>query len=157
MCNSCGQVGYVPERYVQFLCLPAEGASHLEGSFSSILSSGTKERAGSRGVTTLITPQVIFKMSCACVFFIQFDLNPVLGVVRALYSYQAQSAEELSFQEGALIHLIRCRHAEVSALCTSEGPRPQRKAVLFFILTNNLCRLQNPTIHCVQKMSSLLG
>ncbi|XP_034078744.1 F-BAR and double SH3 domains protein 1-like isoform X2 [Gymnodraco acuticeps] len=83
VCNSCGQVGYVPERYVQFLCLPAEGASHLEGSFSSTLSSGTKEKAGSR------------------------------GVARALYSYQAQSAEELSFQEGALIHLIRCRHAEV--------------------------------------------
>ncbi|XP_034078745.1 F-BAR and double SH3 domains protein 1-like isoform X3 [Gymnodraco acuticeps] len=82
VCNSCGQVGYVPERYVQFLCLPAEGASHLEGSFSSTLSSGTKEKAGSR------------------------------GVARALYSYQAQSAEELSFQEGALIHLIRCRHAE---------------------------------------------
>ncbi|KAF3837741.1 hypothetical protein F7725_009509 [Dissostichus mawsoni] len=78
VCNSCGQVGYVPERYVQFLCLPAEGASHLEGSFSSTLSSGTKEGREQR----------------------------------ALYSYQAQSAEELSFQEGALIHLIRCRHAE---------------------------------------------
>ncbi|KAI4800048.1 hypothetical protein KUCAC02_016585, partial [Chaenocephalus aceratus] len=91
VCNSCGQVGYVPERYVQFLCLPAEGASHLECSFSSTLSSGTKERAGSR------------------------------GVARALYSYQAQSAEELSFQEGALIHLIRCRHAE-SLLTPSMPP-----------------------------------
>ncbi|XP_063731759.1 F-BAR and double SH3 domains protein 1-like isoform X3 [Eleginops maclovinus] len=83
VCNSCGQVGYVPERYVQFLCLPAESASHLKNSFSSTLSTGTKERAGIR------------------------------GVARALYSYQAQSAEELSFQEGALIRLIRCRHAEV--------------------------------------------
>lgn len=44
-----------------------------------------------------------------------FDLNPASGVARALYSYQAQSAEELSFQEGALIHLIRCRHGEVCA------------------------------------------
>lgn len=41
------------------------------------------------------------------------DLNLVPGVVRALYSYQAQSAEELSFQEGALIQLIRCGHGEV--------------------------------------------
>ncbi|XP_078117122.1 F-BAR and double SH3 domains protein 1-like isoform X3 [Sander vitreus] len=83
VCNSCGQVGYVPERYVQFLCLPAEDATQLNTSFSSTLSTGNKERAGSR------------------------------GVARALYSYQAQSAEELSFQEGALIQLIRCRHAEV--------------------------------------------
>lgn len=44
----------------------------------------------------------------------QFDLNP--GIARALYSYQAQSAEELSFREGALIKLIRCRHGEVCVL-----------------------------------------
>ncbi|XP_019126581.1 F-BAR and double SH3 domains protein 1 isoform X2 [Larimichthys crocea] len=83
VCNSCGQVGYVPERYVQFLCLPVEDTTQLDSSFSSTSSIGNKERATSR------------------------------GVARALYSYQAQSAEELSFQEGALIHLIRCRHGEV--------------------------------------------
>ncbi|XP_071313196.1 F-BAR and double SH3 domains protein 1-like [Trachinotus anak] len=83
VCNSCGQVGYVPERYVQFLCLPAEDTAQLDSSFSSTSSTGTKEKTASR------------------------------GVARALYSYQAQSAEELSFQEGALIHLIRCRHGEV--------------------------------------------
>uniref|UniRef100_A0A3B5BI02 FCH and double SH3 domains protein 1-like n=1 Tax=Stegastes partitus TaxID=144197 RepID=A0A3B5BI02_9TELE len=83
VCNSCGQVGYVPERYVQLLCLPAEDATQLDSSFNSTSSTGNQETAGSR------------------------------GVVRALYSYQAQSAEELSFQEGALIHLIRCRHGEV--------------------------------------------
>lgn len=35
------------------------------------------------------------------------------GVARALYSYQAQSAEELSFQQGALIQLISCQRGEV--------------------------------------------
>ncbi|KAM4555555.1 F-BAR and double SH3 domains protein 1-like [Odontesthes bonariensis] len=83
VCNSCGQVGYVPERYVQFLCLSAEGSPPLDGSFSSTSSTGNKETAGSRG---------------QCV---------------ALYSYQAQSADELSFQEGELINLIRCQHGEV--------------------------------------------
>nr|XP_046262085.1 F-BAR and double SH3 domains protein 1-like isoform X3 [Scatophagus argus] len=83
VCNSCGQVGYVPECYVQFLCLPAEDTTQLDSSFSSTLSLRNTEGAASR------------------------------GVARALYSYQAQSAEELSFQEGALIHLIRCRHGEV--------------------------------------------
>ncbi|XP_020509028.1 F-BAR and double SH3 domains protein 1 isoform X1 [Labrus bergylta] len=81
VCNSCGQVGYVPERYVKFLCLPAEDAAQLDSSFSSTSSSGNRERSR--------------------------------GVARALYSYQAQSAEELSFQEGELIHLRCCRHREV--------------------------------------------
>ncbi|KAM4732994.1 F-BAR and double SH3 domains protein 1-like isoform 1-T1 [Anableps anableps] len=83
VCNSCGQVGYIPEHYVQFLCLPAENTAQLDSSFSSSSSAGIKERAGST------------------------------GVAKALYSYQAQSAEELSFQEGALIRLIRCPHGEV--------------------------------------------
>ncbi|XP_076595719.1 F-BAR and double SH3 domains protein 1-like [Chaetodon auriga] len=83
VCNACGQVGYVPERYVQFLCLPAVDATQLDSSFSSTSSTENKDSAANR------------------------------GVVRALYSYQAQSAEELSFQEGALIQLIRCRHGEV--------------------------------------------
>uniref|UniRef100_A0A8C5FTI3 FCH and double SH3 domains 1 n=1 Tax=Gadus morhua TaxID=8049 RepID=A0A8C5FTI3_GADMO len=71
VCNSCGQVGYVPERYVQFLCLPTED-SHVPLNFSS-----------------------------------------EAGMARALYTYQAQSAEELSFQEGALIRLLRCGQGEV--------------------------------------------
>uniref|UniRef100_A0A3P9MHN6 FCH and double SH3 domains 1 n=1 Tax=Oryzias latipes TaxID=8090 RepID=A0A3P9MHN6_ORYLA len=76
VCNWCGQVGYVPERHVQFLCSPAGGAPHLNCSTSSA------------GITE------------------------GRGVARALYSYQGQSAEELSFQEGALIRLTR-RHGAV--------------------------------------------
>ncbi|XP_055080656.1 F-BAR and double SH3 domains protein 1-like [Periophthalmus magnuspinnatus] len=83
VCNSCGQVGYVPEHYVQFLCLPAEDTIPQVASFSSTSSTSLRESQSSP------------------------------GLARALYSYQAQSAEELSFQEGALIHLIRCKHGEV--------------------------------------------
>ncbi|XP_078145445.1 F-BAR and double SH3 domains protein 1-like [Centroberyx gerrardi] len=83
VCNACGQVGYVPERYVQFMCLPAEDAAQLDSSFNSGSSTGNSRRVQIR------------------------------GVARALYSYQAQSTEELSFQEGALIHLLRCRQGEV--------------------------------------------
>lgn len=54
---------------------------------------------------------------------IEFDLNSVPGVARALYSYQAQSAEELSFQEGALIHLKRCRHGEVCVVMLKSQTR----------------------------------
>lgn len=49
VCNSCGQVGYVPERYVQLLCLPAEGSTPLDSSFSSTSSTVTKKTPGSRG------------------------------------------------------------------------------------------------------------
>ncbi|XP_015251863.1 PREDICTED: F-BAR and double SH3 domains protein 1-like, partial [Cyprinodon variegatus] len=45
VCNSCGQMGYIPEQYVKVLCLPAEGSAQLDGSFSSTSSSGNKERA----------------------------------------------------------------------------------------------------------------
>ena len=48
VCNSCGQVGYVPERCVQFLCVPAEDSTQL-GSFSSTSPTGSTERAPSRG------------------------------------------------------------------------------------------------------------
>ncbi|XP_029917517.1 F-BAR and double SH3 domains protein 1-like [Myripristis murdjan] len=78
VCNSCGQVGYVPERYVQFLCLPAKDTAQLDTS-----STGHNRR------------------------------GQIRGVARALYSYHGQSKEELSFQEGALIHLLRFRQGEV--------------------------------------------
>lgn len=61
---------------------------------------------------------------------IQFDLNPLSGVARALYSYQAQSAEELSFQEGALIHLIRCRHAEVCVIYANVRAESEKCSLL---------------------------
>ncbi|XP_056144312.1 F-BAR and double SH3 domains protein 1-like [Lampris incognitus] len=87
VCNSCGQVGYVPEHYVQFLCLPADRAAHLDGSYSSSGSSAGNNRREQNKENT--------------------------GVARALYAYEAQSAEELSFQEGALIRLLRCQQREV--------------------------------------------
>lgn len=60
---------------------------------------------------------------------IQFDLNPAPGVARALYSYQAQSAEELSFQEGALIQLTRRRHGEVCVMFTYVGPEASETCI----------------------------
>ncbi|KAM9741549.1 F-BAR and double SH3 domains protein 1-like isoform 2-T2 [Menidia menidia] len=95
VCNSCGLVGYVPERYVQYLCLPGEDTPQLDTSFSSSSSTGNKEMAVSREAAGCCT---VHDGSC---------------LARALYAYQAQSAEELSFPEGALIHLIRCQHGEV--------------------------------------------
>ena len=61
---------------------------------------------------------------CAC--------SSEAGIARALYTYQAQSADELSFQEGALIRLLRCGQGEVCVHCqcpatlkeqTHDGPQ----------------------------------
>ncbi|KAG7465009.1 hypothetical protein MATL_G00171720 [Megalops atlanticus] len=95
-CNAAGQVGYVPERYLQFLSSSAEGAAacrvpgspHLDWSFnSSESSSGLSSR--------------------------EQESSHTRGTARALYPYCGQSAEELSFPEGALIRLLRCSHGDV--------------------------------------------
>lgn len=36
-----------------------------------------------------------------------------VGLARALFEYQGQGPEELSFPEGAVIRLLRCRQGEV--------------------------------------------
>ncbi|KAG7269695.1 hypothetical protein CRUP_009758 [Coryphaenoides rupestris] len=56
VCNSCGQVGYVPERYVEFLCLPAEDAVRLDCSFGSCISIGNI-RSGHTLVVELLTEE----------------------------------------------------------------------------------------------------
>ncbi|XP_041121492.1 F-BAR and double SH3 domains protein 1-like isoform X1 [Polyodon spathula] len=86
--NASGQVGYVPERYLQFLCLSAgDGVSQRvpgsppSGSLLGSRGRGTQARTG--------------------------------GLARALYPYCGQSVEELSFPEGAVIRLLRCRDVQV--------------------------------------------
>ncbi|XP_014068195.1 F-BAR and double SH3 domains protein 1 isoform X2 [Salmo salar] len=97
--NAAGQVGYVPERYLQFLWSPGEGSSvclaqgfpcpQLDWSFNS---SGSSSEHSKR----------------------QQGRSPQSGgLARALYEYQGQGPEELSFPEGAVIRLLRCRQGEV--------------------------------------------
>ncbi|XP_029627309.1 F-BAR and double SH3 domains protein 2-like isoform X1 [Salmo trutta] len=97
--NAAGQVGYVPERYLQFLWSPGEGSSvclaqgfpcpQLDWSFNS---SGSSSEHSKR----------------------QQGRSPQSGgLARALYEYQGQGLEELSFPEGAVIRLLRCRQGEV--------------------------------------------
>ncbi|XP_055744600.1 F-BAR and double SH3 domains protein 1-like [Salvelinus fontinalis] len=97
--NAAGQVGYVPERYLQFLWSPGEGSSvclaqgfpcpELDWSFNS---SGSSSQHSKR----------------------QQGRSPHSGgLARALYEYQGQGPEELSFPEGAVIRLLRCRQGEV--------------------------------------------
>ncbi|MGH0142955.1 UNVERIFIED_CONTAM: hypothetical protein FKN15_076960, partial [Acipenser sinensis] len=86
--NASGQVGYVPERYLQFLSVSAGDAVSRRGPGSPV--SGSSLGSQGRG-------------SQACTG----------GLARALYPYRGQSGEELSFPEGAVIRLLRCGDVQV--------------------------------------------
>ncbi|NXG45790.1 FCSD1 protein, partial [Psilopogon haemacephalus] len=86
--NKAGQVGYVPEKYL--LCLGGEPGPG----------------AGPPGPSAL-------RRQLSSIMAAELVLEPGAWLVRALYDYEGQSPEELSFPEGAIIRVLPRAPGEV--------------------------------------------
>ncbi|XP_068815380.1 F-BAR and double SH3 domains protein 1 isoform X2 [Struthio camelus] len=93
--NKAGQVGYVPEKYLLSLgCAGSEAGSAAGGNAAE-----SSETALHRQLSSIMAVELV--------------LEPGAWLVRALYDYEGQSPEELSFPEGAIIRVLPRAEGEV--------------------------------------------
>ncbi|NWX89118.1 FCSD1 protein, partial [Nothoprocta pentlandii] len=88
--NKAGQVGYVPEKYLLSLGCAGSDAGPAAGGGGP--AAGPLATALQRQLSSIMAAELV--------------LEPGAWLVRALYDYEGQSPEELSFPEGAIIRVL---------------------------------------------------
>lgn len=82
--NQTGQIGYVPEKYVSFLNVHGNNQTMMDGASAAQFSGTSLSNAAA-----------------------DWALEPGGSLARALYDYEGQSTEELTFPEGAIIRVLQ--------------------------------------------------
>uniref|UniRef100_A0A8B9CWT7 FCH and double SH3 domains 1 n=1 Tax=Anser brachyrhynchus TaxID=132585 RepID=A0A8B9CWT7_9AVES len=93
--NKAGQIGYVPEKYL--LSLGCVGTEPSLATGTGVV--GPSGAALQRQLSSIMAAELV--------------LEPGAWLVRALYDYEGQSPEELSFPEGAIIRVLPRAEDEV--------------------------------------------
>ncbi|XP_043974970.1 F-BAR and double SH3 domains protein 2-like isoform X5 [Gambusia affinis] len=113
--NKTGQVGYVPEKYLQFptsnsLLSMLQSLATLDArSHTSSNSTEPELHSGCiNGDTNRLTRTALIREAGkrTMVLLEELQIHLSAAYVRALYDYEGQAEEELSFSEGAVIRLL---------------------------------------------------
>ncbi|XP_051980756.1 F-BAR and double SH3 domains protein 2-like, partial [Xyrauchen texanus] len=132
--NRAGQVGYVPEKYLQ---LPT--SSSLLSMLQSLSSPDTQSHTSSTSAEhepeiETLTAQI--SPNCHA---------STINLTRALYCYEAQTEDELSFPEGALIRILSKHNQEDDGFL--EGEFNGAVGVFPAVLVEDLCGPEGAQTH----------
>ncbi|XP_042621255.1 F-BAR and double SH3 domains protein 2-like isoform X2 [Cyprinus carpio] len=127
--NRAGQVGYVPEKYLQ---LPT--FSSLLRMLMSFSSMGTQSHTSSTSAQQ--EPEIVTLTHST-----PNTYSSTINLTRTLYAYEAQTEDELSFPEGAVIYILSKHNQEDDGFW--EGEFNGAVGVFPAVLVEDLCRPEN--------------
>uniref|UniRef100_A0A8C3UEU4 F-BAR and double SH3 domains protein 2 n=1 Tax=Catharus ustulatus TaxID=91951 RepID=A0A8C3UEU4_CATUS len=121
--NKAGQVGYVPEKYLQF-----PTSSSLLSMLQSLAALDTRSHTSNNSTETDLVPGSLNGDSNVC-------------FVKALYDYEGQTDDELSFPEGAIIRILNKENQDDDGFW--EGEFNGRVGVFPSVLVEELTASEN--------------
>ncbi|KAJ8267021.1 hypothetical protein GJAV_G00137390 [Gymnothorax javanicus] len=121
--NKAGQVGYVPEKYLQF-----PTSSSLLNMLQTLAALDARSQSSSNSTEPELASGSI-------------NGDADLSFVKALYDYEGQTNDELSFPEGAIIHVLNKDNREDDGFW--EGEFNGRVGVFPSVLVEDLAKSEN--------------
>ncbi|XP_030055892.1 F-BAR and double SH3 domains protein 2 isoform X2 [Microcaecilia unicolor] len=127
--NKAGQIGYVPEKYLQF-----PTSNSLLSMLQSLAALDSRSHTSSNSTEAELVSGGINGDSNVC-------------FVKALYDYEGQTDDELSFPEGAIIRILNKENQEDDGFW--EGEFNGRFGVFPSVLVEELASSENGDLQCV--------